>query len=72
MTKDEAKKQILGLFLGQLSEDDEALFGPDGIEGERHHKAFDGARKELIAEFERRTTIGAGPRRLIRALRDPL
>lgn len=55
MTREEAKKQILSLFLGQLSEDDEALFGPDGIEGERDSPAFDGARVELIAEFERRT-----------------
>lgn len=55
MTKAEAKKKILGLFLGELSADDEALFGPDGIEGERDYKAFNAARLELQEEFERRT-----------------
>lgn len=54
MTREEAKKKILGLFLSELTDDDEALFGPKGIEGERDHKAFDGARKELIVEFKRR------------------
>jgi len=72
MTRDQAKKQILGLFLGQLSEDDEALFGPDGVEGERDHAAFDGARKELIAEFTRRTETTPTRSRLARALRGPL
>lgn len=67
MTRDDAKKQILGVFLRDLSDDDEALFGPDGIEGERDFTAFDGARKELIEEFERRTRLK--PSRLARALK---
>jgi hypothetical protein len=55
MTREEAKKRILGVFLNELEADDEALFGPDAIEGERDYPAFDGARKELLVEFKRRT-----------------
>jgi len=70
MNRAEAKRQILGVFLGELSDDDEALFGPDGIEGERDYSAFDGARKELIAEFSRRTESKL--QRKLRRLRRPL
>lgn len=68
MTREEAKKQILGLFLEQLSQDDEALFGLNAIEGERDFPAFDGARKELITEFGRRTARPT-QRTLVRALK---
>lgn len=67
MTREQAKKQILGLFLEELSADDEALFGADYIEGEPGYAAFDGARKELIAEFERR--IRPSSSQLVRALK---
>lgn len=71
MTREEAKKQILGVFLHELSNDDETLFGPGGMEGEPDHRAFDGARKELIAEFTRRVDGGKSTR-LSRALKGML
>lgn len=55
MTRAEAKKKILGVLLNELVNDDEALFGPEVTEGEPDFAAFDGARKELVEEFERRT-----------------
>ena len=55
MTRNEAKKKILGLFLSQLTGDDRALFGEDVDEGTHEWRAYDGARDELLTEFARRT-----------------
>ena len=55
MTRAEAKKKILGLFLTELTGNDEALFGDEIHEGSQEWNAYDSARKELIEEFARRT-----------------
>ncbi len=57
MTRAQAKKQLLGFLINQLMADDEAPFGEtvaDDTESQEY-RAFDGARKELVEEFERRS-----------------
>lgn len=59
MTRADAKKQILGVLLNDLKNDDGALFGDevaDAGEESRLWKTYDAARQELIEEFERRTS----------------
>lgn len=58
MTKAEVKKQILGLLLETLQNDDEALFGQQLFEQfeatPRLERSCFAARDELVTEFKKR------------------
>lgn len=56
MTKADAKKRLLGFLVNVLTNDDDMMFG-DEISSDtesQEYRAMDTARKELVAEFDKR------------------
>lgn len=56
MTKEKAKKRLLHDLSTLLFSNDDLL--PDVDEETQEYKAFDAARNELVAEFDRRSAGG--------------
>lgn len=59
MTKSDAKKRLLGFLVNVLTTDDEAPFGEEiAYDTESQaYRAMDAARKELVAEFNKRGAL---------------
>lgn len=56
MTRADAKKRLLGFLVNMLDNDDEAPFGEEIAcnADSQEYQAMDAARKELVAEFNKR------------------